>query len=78
VVDVLKALGTYHLAYHAAFSHEVASRAPLLRTPTLVVATDGDPLGVYVDELAVLIPGAVTARVPREGRIEAVRRFIDA
>jgi len=77
VVDVLKALGTYHLAYRAAFSHDVAARAPLVRTPTLVMATDTDPLGVYVDDLSALIPGAVAIRVPRDQRIAAVRQFID-
>jgi pimeloyl-ACP methyl ester carboxylesterase len=77
VVDVLKALGTYHLAYHAAFSHDVGSRAPLVRSPTLVLATESDPLGVYMEELAALIPGAVTARVPRDRRIATVRQFIE-
>jgi pimeloyl-ACP methyl ester carboxylesterase len=77
VVDVLKALGTYHLAYHAAFSHDVGARAALLRTPTLVMATDTDPLGVYVEDLAGIIPGAVAARTPRDRRIAAVRNFIE-
>jgi pimeloyl-ACP methyl ester carboxylesterase len=76
-VDVLKALNTYHLAYRAAFSHDVHARAPLLRTPTLVMATETDPLAPYVEELASLIPGAVAARVAREDRIAAVRRFIE-
>jgi pimeloyl-ACP methyl ester carboxylesterase len=77
VVDVLKALSTYHLAYHAAFSHDVESRALLVRTPTLVMATETDPLAVYVDDLAALIPGAVAIRVSRDQRIAAVRHFID-
>jgi len=77
VVDVLKALGTYHLAYHAAFSHDVGSRAPLVRTPTLVMAAESDPLGVYVEEVAALIPGAVATRVPRDQRIATVRQFIE-
>lgn len=77
VVDVLKALNTYHLAYRAAFTHDVGARAPLVRTPTLVMATESDPLGVYVDELAALIPGAVTAKAPRDRRIATVRQFIE-
>jgi pimeloyl-ACP methyl ester carboxylesterase len=77
VVDVLKALDTYHLAYRAAFTHEVGVRAPLIRTPTLVMATETDPLGVYVEDLTALIPGAVCARVPRDRRIATVRQFID-
>jgi hypothetical protein len=78
VLDVLKALGTYHLAYRAAFSHDVAARAPLVSVPTLVMATETDPLSVYVDDVAALIPGAVALRVSREQRIAAVRHFIDS
>ncbi len=77
VVDVLKALGSYHLAYHAAFSHDVGARAPLVRIPTLVMATETDPLAIYVDAVAALIPGAIAARIPREQRFATIRQFIE-
>jgi hypothetical protein len=41
------------------------------------MATETDPLAVYVDDLAALIPGAVAIRVSRDQRIAAVRHFID-
>jgi pimeloyl-ACP methyl ester carboxylesterase len=77
VLDVLKALTSYHLAYHAAFEHDVAARAPLLRTPSLVLCADTDPLGVYMEDVAALIPGSISARLPRSRHMETVLAFLD-
>ena len=78
VVDVLKALTTYHLAYNAAFAQDVAALAPMLRTPSLVMCSETDPLGIYMDAVAALIPNADTARVKREDRNAKILAFLDA
>lgn len=77
-VDLLKALPTYHLSYHAVFAHRTAERIALLRHPTLLMAADGDPLGVYLDAATALVPGATSARMPREGRSSVIAQFLDA
>jgi pimeloyl-ACP methyl ester carboxylesterase len=77
-VDVLKALPTYHLAYRAAFSHPTAERLALLRHDTLLIAAAGDPLERYLDEAAAILGQGAGQHVTREGRAEAVRRFVDA
>lgn len=77
-VDLLKALPTYHLPYLAVFAHPTAERIALLRHPTLLMAADGDPLGVYLDAATALVPGATSARMPREGRAPVIEGFLDA
>ena len=78
VVDVLKALPTYHLAYNAAFAQNVAVLAPGLRTPALVMCVETDPLGIYMETVAAMIPDAATARVKREDRLATILAFLDA
>ncbi len=58
VVDVLKALDTYHIAYRAAFAQDVRGLLAGIRAPVLVTATERDPLHLYLDEVARLLPGA--------------------
>jgi pimeloyl-ACP methyl ester carboxylesterase len=77
VVDILKALPSYHLAYRAAFSYDTAGRLPLVTAPTLLIAADTDPLSAYLEEAAALTPGSRSARVPREGKGAAMRAFLD-
>lgn len=77
-VDLLKALPTYHLAYHAVFAYPMAERLALLRLPTLVMAVDADPLAIYHDEAAALVTGAVKKLVTREQRLKAIEDFLDA
>lgn len=64
VVEVLKALGTYHLSYRAAFRHPKRDRLPLIRVPTLVCASPSDMLYGYLAEVAALAPGAQVAELP--------------
>jgi pimeloyl-ACP methyl ester carboxylesterase len=78
VVDVLKALSTYHLAYHAAFEHDVAARAPLLKTEALVMCVETDPLNAYREAAAALIPGVATKSVVRDQRVATIQAFLDA
>lgn len=57
-VEVLKSIRTYHLAYRAAFAHDDRVRLPLVRTPTLVMADDTDPLQTGVPLANELLPGS--------------------
>jgi hypothetical protein len=77
VVDILKSLPTYHLAYGAAFAHDTAGRLPLVRTPTLFLAADTDPLAEYLQKAAGLVPGSRRQRLPREEKAGAIRAFLD-
>jgi pimeloyl-ACP methyl ester carboxylesterase len=80
VVEVLKVLPTYHLAYQATFRHDIESRLPLLRLPVLCVGREGDPLASYVERAVGLIRGAVPAQVARAdgagGLAGAIRAFL--
>ncbi len=76
VVEVLKALPSYHRAYRAVFADDCASRLPLLRHPALLMAAQGDPLMDYLDAAAALLPGATLARVTRAERAAAVLAFL--
>ncbi|MSO65849.1 MAG: alpha/beta hydrolase [Alphaproteobacteria bacterium] len=58
VLDVLKAIKTYHLAYRAALGYDKRSRMPLVKVPTLVACGETDMLRPYTEEAAKLIPGA--------------------
>ncbi len=77
-VDVVKALATFHLAYHAAFRHDVAARLPLLTAPTLLMAVETDPLSQYLDDVARLLPGAAKALIPRDARLSTIQQFLAA
>ena len=44
VVEVCKAIGTYHLSYRASFAHRAEDRLGLLGQETLLVAANNDPL----------------------------------
>ncbi len=63
VVEVLKALGTYHLSYRAAARHPKRDRLKLITVPTLVTSSPTDMLMQYLDEVAALVPGAQRAVV---------------
>lgn len=76
VVDLLKALPSYHIAYQAVYAHPTAERLPLLRHPTLLLAAEGDPLGVYLDAAAALVPGSEKARMAREERAGVMLGFL--
>jgi pimeloyl-ACP methyl ester carboxylesterase len=76
-VDVLKSLTTYHLAYNAAFSQDTAALLTRLTVPTLVMASDADPLGEYLETAAALAPGAIMARVSRPEKAATIRDFLD-
>ncbi len=64
VVEVLKAMRTYHQSYRAAFRHPKRDRLVLLRLPVLVTCSPSDMLHRYFAEVAALVPGARTADLP--------------
>lgn len=84
LVEVLKALGTYHLSYRAAIAFDKRARFPLIRVPTLAACARDDMLAPMFDDFAALIPGAGRALTPGLGTPEALAatvavfaRFLD-
>lgn len=63
VVEVLKAMRTYHLSYRAAFRHPKRERLPLLKLPVHVICSTSDMLFEYFDEVAGLVAGARKTRL---------------
>jgi pimeloyl-ACP methyl ester carboxylesterase len=78
VVDLLKALPTYHLSYRAAFLQDVAARLPLVDVPTLLIAIEGDPLAIYLDEAASLAPAARKSLIARDRLAATLHHFLEA
>jgi pimeloyl-ACP methyl ester carboxylesterase len=74
--DVLKAWSTYHLAYQAAFSHDIAARLPLVTAPTVILAVAGDPLADFAEPAARLVPDGRVENATRETRPDVLRRLL--
>ncbi|KMK64921.1 alpha/beta fold hydrolase [Puniceibacterium sp. IMCC21224] len=64
VVEVLKAMRSYHLSYRAAFRWPKVERLPLLRVPTMVMSSPSDMLHEYSQAVADLVPGATCTVLP--------------
>lgn len=81
VVDVLKALGTYHHAYRAAFSYDAQALLPRLTCPVLLTSTMRDPLYTDLEKAAGLLPSADMQLLPHEAtaadRAERIDDFLD-
>ncbi len=58
VVEVLKALNTYHISYSAVARYAKRDRLPLLSVPALISSSPSDPLMQYVEEIAGLVSGS--------------------
>ena len=67
VVEVLKAVRTYHRSYRAAFRHPKRDRLKLLGVPTLVVSSPSDMLHGYFADVVATVPGARSAELPAWG-----------
>jgi pimeloyl-ACP methyl ester carboxylesterase len=85
LVEVLKALTTYHKSYRAAFAYDKRARFPLLRVKTLVACARTDMLARMFEELCALLPGAARALTPGIATPDALAetvalfsRFLDA
>ncbi|ASP23718.1 proline iminopeptidase (plasmid) [Antarctobacter heliothermus] len=59
VVEVLKALGTYHMSYSAAAVFDKRAALAKVSVRTLVSSNLRDPLMVHLDELHTYVPGSV-------------------
>jgi pimeloyl-ACP methyl ester carboxylesterase len=76
--EVLKAWSTYHIAYGAAFRHDLAERLRQVSTPTLFLAAAGDPLAPYAAVGAALVEGAHVVETSYADKARAIRDFLDA
>lgn len=84
LVEVLKAITTYHKSYRAAIGFDKRARFPLIRVPVLASCARTDMLARMFDEFAALLPGAERALTPGIATPEALaetvaafRRFLD-
>ena len=64
VVELLKGGTTYHLNYRAAFAYPTRERLPKLSVPTLICASETDPLREGMDEARQLAPDALVRVTP--------------
>ena len=82
VTDVLKALGTYHIAYRAAFMQDLRPLLPQLKCPVFIMASERDPLSVYLNDAAALVPNANKKLWLRSStlteRVDAVNAFLES
>jgi pimeloyl-ACP methyl ester carboxylesterase len=58
VVDVLKALGTYHCAYRAAFAYDVPAGLAKVQHPAILACQSWDPLRHSLPDASALLPQA--------------------
>ena len=79
VTEVLKAVTTYHNGYRAVFRHETDKRLPLVKTPSLFLASETDPLHIYLDDVAARVPSSerrlVTLEEGLPGQVDAILNF---
>lgn len=71
VVEVLKAVRTYHFAYHASIRYDKRARLAEVGPRTLMTCSVTDSLFGYFDEMAKLAPRARKAVNPGTGTPEA-------
>jgi pimeloyl-ACP methyl ester carboxylesterase len=77
LVEVLKAVRTYHLSYRAAISYRKDERLPLVRVPTLLACATNDMLLPYQDGVAALLAHARREVTPGVATPEALARTAD-
>ena len=81
-VEVLKALPHYYKGYRAVFRHPTHDRLPLITVPTFCMAHEADPLHMYVEEAASLVPNSTQLVLPRSSgateKAEAILAFLDS
>ena len=58
VVEVLKAVRTYHIPYRAAIGYDKAGRLPLVSVPTLLACASTDMFMAYFEDVKKLMPSA--------------------
>lgn len=72
-MELLKGLGSYHKAYHAAFRYDATERLPDMTMPTLMLLAEGElpDLRAATDGLAALLPDGRVVAVEREAAAKA-------
>ena len=82
VIEVMKALKHYHKGYNAVFMHKTHERLPLLKTPTLCMGHQADPLHVSVEKAASLITNSAHLVLPFTAgaaeKFQAITQFLDS
>ena len=58
VVEVLKSIDSYHLAYRAAFRYPKREQLPKIKQPLMLIYDEEDPLNKYKDEAVKFSPKA--------------------
>lgn len=64
LVEVLKAVKTYHRSYRAAFRYDMRQMLPGVTQPTLICAQKTDMIFEMLDDMAAVKPDAAVARLP--------------
>ena len=77
LVEFIKGGTTYHLNYRAAFAYPTRERLPLLAVPTLICASETDPLRAGLDEARELAPEAAVRLTPGRSTAEKARVTLD-
>lgn len=82
VLEVIKAIETYHLGYRAAFAYPKAERLPLVTRPLLAIADENDPLLPNTEAILRLIADVTFVRTSRSGgagprTADAIAQFLD-
>jgi pimeloyl-ACP methyl ester carboxylesterase len=67
VLETLKAIGTYHLGYRAAFRYRKDLRLPLVTRPILALCAANDPLLENTRQIETLVPAAKLTLLPPTG-----------
>lgn len=76
VVDMVKAWPSWHIAYGAAFRHDMRGRLPMVTARTLVLGLPADPLAVYAAEVASLLPDARRVDITRAELAPTIAAFL--
>lgn len=72
-VEILKALGTYHQSYRAAFRYSMADHVPGITRPTLITFAENDLVRPAFDAARALLPVADAEVLPGIRTPEAAR-----
>ena len=67
---------TYHLAYQAAFAHDLAAGLALLPSSTVILAVSNDPLEPYAQVAADIVAGARIEHTTRQQRADTLRAIL--
>ncbi|MSO65297.1 MAG: alpha/beta hydrolase [Alphaproteobacteria bacterium] len=65
VVEILKGIGTSHVAYRAAVLYDSPERLPLIKVPTLATCAREDSPFAALDRVAELVPGCTKLVQPQ-------------